>query len=76
MERTIGVGDGCRPIVASSVVVSLIMGCWQWVTGSSVIDGERRPRDEMKKKEKEIKEKENMDKKKESGRREDWGKRG
>ena len=38
-EKTIGVGDGCRPIVASSAVVLLVMGCWQWVTDSSVIDG-------------------------------------
>ena len=53
-------------------MVPLVMGCWQWVVGSSVIDGERQPqvrekKNEMKKKEKEIKKKENMEKKKESG---------
>ena len=53
-------------------MVPLVMGRWQWVVGSSVIDGERRPqvrekKNEMKKKEKEIKKKENLEKKKESG---------
>ena len=53
-------------------MVPLVMGRWQWVVGSSVIDGERRPqvrekKNEMKKKEKKIKKKENLEKKKESG---------
>ena len=75
MGRTIGIGDGCWLVVALSRMVPLVMGRWQWVVGSSVIDGERRPQVREKKNEMKKKEKRNKEKRKSGEKEREWIKR-
>ena len=56
-------------------MVPLVMGRWQWVVGSSVIDGERRPQVREKKNEMKKKEKRNKEKRKSGEKEREWIKR-